>query len=475
MSAGEIEKTHPVEARAHRSRRQKTLVVLGFVAVVMIWGSTWISIKLAVTDMPPLTAAGLRFIVAAPVFVIASRVLHVPMRYPRRLSWFFVFILICYFTIPFFLFNYGELYVSSGLASIFVSSVSILMIIYSVPILRARITGTQFAAALVAFGTLAVLIMHSQGVAVKSPWGVAALLAAALIHALAYVMIKKYGAGMHTLTINTVPMALGGVLLTGAGLVFERPGLEVLTVRSVGATLYLGIVASVVGFAVYFWLMQRMNTVTASFAFVLFPIIAQFLAFAIEGTPFDWVSVLLTLVILAAFGVTQWNQRSVTMRQAAETTLDADGHPTERGLAAIYEHAVRSYPAEACGFVQASGVTQCENVIDNVAGDRVSANGYAFGASDLYELESSFDGDDPVRIIYHSHPDVGAYFSDEDHRYAVFDGTPVYSVRHLVVDVTADGVRGARLFDFDPQQARYAPIATFGGPNDRAASVEPSE
>ncbi|TCO54369.1 EamA family transporter [Actinocrispum wychmicini] len=474
MSAPEIEQPRPVQA-SERPRGRKALVALAFVAVVLIWGSTWISIKFAVADMPPLTAAGLRFVVAAPVFVAACRMMGKPMRYPRKLGWFFGFILVCYFTVPFFLLNYGEQFVSSGLASICVSSVSILMIIFSVPILRARITGTQFAATLIAFVTLGVLITHSQGVAVKSVWGVVALLAFAVIHALAYIMIKKHGAGMHTLTINTIPMALGGILLTGAGLLFERPGWDVFTVRSVGATLYLGVVASVVGFAVYFWLMQRMDTVTVSFAFVLFPIIAQVLALVVEGTPFDWVSVVLMVVILGAFAVTQWNQRSA--RASEPQTLDADGQPTDKALATIYEHAAREYPAEACGFVRTSAVTCCQNVIDDLASqrpgdfERMSGTGYAFGASDLLDLGRSFDGDDPVRIIYHSHPDVGAYFSDEDHRYAVVDGVPVHPVRHLVVDASGDGVRGSRLFEFDPHDGRYAAVATFGQPRDRAATA----
>jgi drug/metabolite transporter (DMT)-like permease/proteasome lid subunit RPN8/RPN11 len=476
MSASEIKEPRTTEVAAPpRLRRPTVLVALGFLVVCLVWGSTWIAIKLAVADMPPLTAAGLRFVVAAPVFIIACRALRTPLRYPRRLYWFFGYILVFYFVIPFFLFNFGELYVSSGLAAICVSSVAILMILFSVPILRTRITRAQLTAALTAFVALGALIAYSQGVAVTSVWGVVALLSAAVIHALTYLMIKKHGQSMHTLTLNTLPMALAGLLLTGLGLLVERPGANAFTAGSVGATLYLGVVASVVGFAVYFWLIQRMDTVTVSFAYVLFPIIAQVLGVVVEGSRFDWVDLLLTLVILGAFAVTVWNQRSggagpppVNLVNEG-AVLDAAGRPTAAALAEIYRHADATYPAEACGFVRASGVKPCENVIDALPAEfgRVSSNGYAFGPTDLRELARSFDGEDPVRIIYHSHPDAGAYFSAEDHRYAVVDGMPVYPVRHLVVDVSGDGVRGARLFDFDPGEGRYTPVATFGQPRDR--------
>ncbi|MFI9007753.1 EamA family transporter [Actinosynnema sp. NPDC053489] len=472
MSAPEIEARRPAAAPPGRPRRQTVLLAVSFTAVVLIWGSTWIAIKLAVADLPPLTASGLRFVVAAPVFIAACRALRNPLRYPSGMGWFFAFMVACYFTVPFFLFNYGELYVSSGLASICVSSVSILMIVFSVPILRTRITAAQAGAVLVAFAALGALIAHSQGVAVTNVVGVAALLGAAVIHALAYIMIKKHGGRMPTLTLNTLPMAVGGVLLTGLGLLVERPGADAFTTRSVGATIYLGVVASAIGFAVYFWLIQRMDTVLVSFAFVLFPIIAQFLAVLVEGASFGWVDLVLTLVILGAFGVTQWNQRKVLpppANPAVAPAVDDDGRPTEAALAEVYRHVLARYPAEACGFVRASGVTDCVNVIEDRPGiyERESRTGYAFGVDDLRELEDSFDGDDPVRVIYHSHPDAGAYFSDEDHRFAVYEGTPVYPVRHLVVDTSRDEVLGSRLFDFDPGLGRYTAIATFGAPREK--------
>lgn len=309
MSAPEIEAQPAAPAASKTTRTPTLLLVLCFVMVCFIWGSTWIAIKLAVTDMPPLTASGLRFVIAAPVFIIACRAMGKPLAYPRNLNWFFVFIFACYFAIPFFLYNYGELYISSGLTAIIFSSVAVMMVVFSVPILRTKITATQFTAVVVAFVALGTLILHSQGASVTSGWGIAAVLSAAAMHALAYVMIKKHGGAMHSLTLNTMPMALAGVVLTGLGFLIERPGADAFTARSVGATLYLGVVASVIGFAVYFWLVQRMDTVTVSFVFVLFPIVAQFFGIFVEGAKFDFIDLGLTLVVLGAFAVTQWGQR----------------------------------------------------------------------------------------------------------------------------------------------------------------------
>ena len=63
-------------------------------------------------------------------------------------------------------------------------------------------------------------------------------------------------------------------------------------------------------------------------------------------------------------------------------------------------------------------------------------------------LQRSLDGERPVQVIYHSHVDVGAYFSEEDSRAATRDGEPIFPVDYLVIDCAADGVRGAKLFRF---------------------------
>jgi proteasome lid subunit RPN8/RPN11 len=136
-------------------------------------------------------------------------------------------------------------------------------------------------------------------------------------------------------------------------------------------------------------------------------------------------------------------------------------------LGQVYAAAVRAYPAEACGFVRARGVRACVNAVEQLRGDgpgRTTQTGYAFAGSDLLELYRSLDGDDPVLVVYHSHPDVGAYFSAEDHRHAVIDGEPAYPVDHLVVDVTRDGVRGARQFSFSRALGRYVATVTYGEP-----------
>jgi adenylyltransferase/sulfurtransferase len=138
-------------------------------------------------------------------------------------------------------------------------------------------------------------------------------------------------------------------------------------------------------------------------------------------------------------------------------------------LEEIYAHAVAGYPEEVCGFIvggTAPSVRRCDNrqnalhAEDPVRFPRDARTAYNLGPADLRFLDKSQRGDSPVVVIYHSHCNVGAYFSDEDQTAAKFDGEPLWpNISWLVVDVQKDGARGAKLFRWDG--ARFAEVASW--------------
>ncbi|MEM6294780.1 MAG: Mov34/MPN/PAD-1 family protein [Myxococcota bacterium] len=104
-------------------------------------------------------------------------------------------------------------------------------------------------------------------------------------------------------------------------------------------------------------------------------------------------------------------------------------------LDAIYAQARAEFPKECCGYVfgrgDAARVVTCKNrqdqlhALDPQEHPRTAENGYNIGGRELLNLTRSFESDEPVTIIYHSHPRVGAYFSEEDTNAANAAGYPV--------------------------------------------------
>lgn len=121
----------------------------------------------------------------------------------------------------------------------------------------------------------------------------------------------------------------------------------------------------------------------------------------------------------------------------------------------MFDDGAMSYPNECCGMVFSDGtVHSAENIQQKLHEEspgiysRSAATGYAFSISDTQLLSNSFDSSNPVLVIYHSHPDVGAYFSVEDKNKAVFYGELIFPVAYLVLDIRKGKPFGAKLFNF---------------------------
>src|SRR6266480_5594698 len=87
-----------------------------------IWGSTWLFIKLGLADLPPLTFAGIRFLLAS--LILSALILARGVRWPRsRHDWFLIAIVgLLQFTLNYGLVFWGEQYISSGLAAVLQST-----------------------------------------------------------------------------------------------------------------------------------------------------------------------------------------------------------------------------------------------------------------------------------------------------------------------------------------------------------------
>ncbi|NWB19710.1 MULTISPECIES: DMT family transporter [unclassified Pseudomonas] len=277
-----------------------------FLIVCLSWGTTWLGIKIAVESVPPLTSAGLRFLIAFPLFLCFAWVRREPILFPRESRWFFVFVTLSYFSIPYYLLNYGEMHVSSGLTALLFSCMPVFILIFSALFLRERIYFSQVIGIAIGFGSL-YMIIKSQGLHLDHAelFGVLAILAAAIMHALCYVITKKQGSAISVITYNTLPIGIAGLMLFVAGLWFETPTFEDITLRSWSALFYLGLVASVGGFIVYFMLLKRLSPIILSFVFIIFPVFAVIIGAWYEGVQISRDLMMYSAILLAGFAITK--------------------------------------------------------------------------------------------------------------------------------------------------------------------------
>jgi proteasome lid subunit RPN8/RPN11 len=130
-------------------------------------------------------------------------------------------------------------------------------------------------------------------------------------------------------------------------------------------------------------------------------------------------------------------------------------------IEAVDAHSIAEYPNESCGFLTgpASEPTSIDRVIRavNLADKYHKADPETFPrtAREYYTIDArviqrTFEQGErdaqPVKVIYHSHCDCGAYFSQTDQDAAAPDGQLAYPVAWLVTAVTDKKVTDRKLF-----------------------------
>jgi proteasome lid subunit RPN8/RPN11 len=145
----------------------------------------------------------------------------------------------------------------------------------------------------------------------------------------------------------------------------------------------------------------------------------------------------------------------------------------------IFAHAEEAYPDEACGIVigkpgdpNMNIVRRCANLANQYHQDdpirypRDAKTAYIMDPKDLLRIQSEADAKGlEFVIIYHSHPEHDAYFSDTDRELALFDGEPVWPLLcYLVISVKHGKVSYFKVFRWDPaiKQFTEKPSAVVG-------------
>jgi adenylyltransferase/sulfurtransferase len=137
---------------------------------------------------------------------------------------------------------------------------------------------------------------------------------------------------------------------------------------------------------------------------------------------------------------------------------------TEAELAAVRKQAEAEYPAECCGVVlmrddapSERWLHPCRNIQNDLhrrdpqRHPRDGRTAYYMAHEDLLDISRQQTHGWSVHVIYHSHVDVGAYFSETDRRNALVDGQPAYpDTTYVVVAVSGGRAGEARAFRWDP-------------------------
>ena len=275
-----------------------------YAAVVLIWGTTWIALKYQVGVVSPEVSVALRFLLAAALLMAWCGVRRLPMRFNGRQHAFMAAQGLGLFCLNYIPFYWAAQWLTSGLLAVAFSSVIVFNLLLGALFLGHRIEGRVALGAAVGLGGIALVFWPElQGVDLGSDTALGVGLALlGTIAASCGMMIssRNQRAGLPVLQTNAYGMLYGG--LVTAAYVTLAPGVSWGwdgRMEYAVALGYLALFGSVLAFGFYLTLLGRIGPARASYASVLFPVIALGISTLLEGYHWPLVAVAGMILVLA--------------------------------------------------------------------------------------------------------------------------------------------------------------------------------
>ncbi len=290
----------------------RPLLVAVYALLCLIWGTTWSVIVVALRDIPPSAGLALRFFLAGVLLwsIARARGVVLGQRPRERLLWVVNGILS--FCVAYGVVYWAEQWVPSGLTAVLWATYPLFVALLAHLFLPdERLGWTDGLGTLVGFAGVALLYAADfdrlGGDQVR--YASIVLLASPLASAIASVTIKRFGGGIHPLSLTAPPMVLTGLVMGTLAAATEDLGSIRLTRAALLSLLYLTIVGSAISFTLYFWLLARVQARRVSLIAFIVPLIAVTIG-TLLGEPFTGEMIVGALLVVGGVALAVSGRRS---------------------------------------------------------------------------------------------------------------------------------------------------------------------
>ena len=301
----------------------KLRVLAAFAAIYVIWGSSFLAIRIGLETIPPFLLAAFRFTTAGVLLYLWTRWQRVPG--PSQREWRSGILLGGIL----FLAGYGLLFwaeqrVASGIAAVLYATVQLWVLLFEAFVFRVKsFTGTALAGAITGLGGVAVLTWHGSAATLSDPLSAALVLLSAAFWAFGSLCTGRLPLPKSKSMSAAIQMLIGGLLLFVPAAIsgeFSRVAWSQIGMRSLLSLGYLIFMASLLAFTAYVWLMQHETmSKIATYGYVN-PVIAVVLGYFLGGEPMTKQTVTGTALILVSVFIVISNRREQIAGSSARAT-----------------------------------------------------------------------------------------------------------------------------------------------------------
>ena len=296
-------------------------VLAAYLIVAIVWGSTYLAIRVGVTHIPPFLFAGVRFLTAGALlgaFALwrGERLPHVPR----------VWALLALLGGLFFLGGNGgvvwaEQFVPSGLASVYVVTVALWTAGFDaiIPGGKARLNGLVVSGLVLGFlGSMLLVGVTPAELLQADLRGPVALILGSASWALGTVLAKRLRLQVPVTLSSAAQMFAGGALMLGAGVLSREQVPASIPLGALTAFVYLVVFGSILTFTAYTYLMRNASPTVVGTAAYINPVVAVLLGWAFLSEPITARTLLAMGIILSSVLLIQLGTRPAAKEQAAD-------------------------------------------------------------------------------------------------------------------------------------------------------------
>lgn len=288
--------------------------VLIWLLLCLLWGTTWIFIKIGLQDLPPMAFAASRFILAVIILFAIIRIQKIPLPKTAK-EWKLIALTgVLQFSINYSLVFWSEVYITSGLAAVLQAMITVFGLILAWIFLpNERITKLKIIA--VAIGIVGVAVIFIDQLKVQSLMaflGSVGIVIGAYAAAQASILVKAKGGAFHPAALVFGQMICGLPLIIIYSLIVEGNPLNYnWTWQAIGCVVYLTIAGTIAAFWLYYWLLGKIESTKAMMISLVTPLIAVVIGWLVLGETLPPQTGIGGLLIIASIGLIVFRRKRI--------------------------------------------------------------------------------------------------------------------------------------------------------------------
>jgi drug/metabolite transporter (DMT)-like permease len=282
-------------------------ILFPFIALCLIWGSTWYFIKISLNaGVPPFYGVGLRFLFSGIIFFvyIYYKKLSIPTT-PQAIKLYLSFGLLN-FSLSYGMTYWATQYIYSSISSILWGLFPLFTSLMAHFMIKddpdERLNKNKIGALMVGLTGVAIMSANQEiDLASQSFSAILVLISVIIIAAYPSVQYKKYNDEVGPYQMNAVCQVMTGIVMLSMSSVFnEDLSVIVWNNELILSTLYLIVFGGFISWGIYFWLYQHLNVTQVTYVAIFPPIVAIFLGWVFLGEILSSQEIIGTLLILGS-------------------------------------------------------------------------------------------------------------------------------------------------------------------------------